>query len=656
MDVSAPAWEILIKNALVFDGSGTVPMQQDVAISQGKIAALGQNLSAAQAARVIDASGQWLLPGLLDIHTHFDLEVELDPGLPEAVRHGTTTAVVANCSLGVAYGSQRRNGDDPIVDCFARVENVPKSVLRKVADKVSWDNSADYLAHFAQLPLGPNIVPMIPHSMLRIEVMGLQDSVTREPTEAELQKMEQMVEQGMREGYVGFSTDGLPFHFLANRPNTHKQIPTQFAPFSELKRLTAIVRRWGRVWQATPPKDDKLAVFRNFLLTSGRLYGRPLKTTAVAAIDVSTNSSLLKLGLLMSRLLNSRFLRGMFRLQALAAPFKIWSDGVITPIAEEVPELRRLNECELDDRAGRLAILKDPAYIADFRRMWTRGKRGWNLARLKRWLRLDDNVLTRDLRDMTVESCPVADWSGDTLQSIFERLQQWQDSGQCGGDKPGIPAASPHSDVPSFARSEAERQAFATFANPIADDCEFFLHLLRTYDTDLRWWTVTANRNPQLTKQLLFNPLLLPGFNDSGAHLTNMAFYDGNLRTLKFAQQDGLSKVALAVRRLTQEPAEFFEIDAGTIRVGARADLVQIDPEALRRYEPEACIQYIYRDAFEHHQLVNRPEGVVVRTLIKGRVAWENGRYTAVFGHERLGQVMLHRDHVEPVIPFRQAA
>src|SRR5262249_29106755 len=160
-------------------------------------------------------------------------------------------------------------------------------------------------------------------------------------------------------------------------PNTHKQIPTQFAPFSELKFLTNIVRGWGRVWQATPPKDDKLAVFRNFLLTSGRLFGRTLKVTAVAAIDVAMNKSLARMGMLMSRMLNSRFLRGHFRLQALAAPFKVWSDGVVTPLAEEVPELRRLNELDLDDRAGRLKILNDPAYVVAFRKMWFHGKRSF---------------------------------------------------------------------------------------------------------------------------------------------------------------------------------------------------------------------------------------------------------------------------------------
>ncbi|TJY63091.1 N-acyl-D-glutamate deacylase [Sinimarinibacterium sp. CAU 1509] len=626
MEGSAPRWDLLLRNALLFDGSGNAPRHADVAIAGGRIAEVAAQLPVADAAQCIDVQGRWLMPGLLDVHTHFDLEVEIEPQLPEAVRHGTTTVVVANCSLGLAYGAQRRNGEDPIVDCFARVENVPKSVLRKVADRVDWNDSADYLAHFDRLPLGPNVAPMIPHSMLRIEVMGLQASVERDPTEAELARMEALVDKGMREGYVGFSTDGLPFHFLANAPNTQKQIPTQFAPFSELKRLTGVVRRWGRVWQATPPKDDKLAVFRNFLLTSGRLYGKPLKVTAVAAIDVTTNRLLLKLGLLLSRMLNSKLLRGVFRMQALAAPFKIWSDGVVTPIAEEVPVLRRLNECDLDDRARRERIMADPVWVAEFRRMWRHGKHGFGFARLKRSLRLDDNVLTRELRDMTIEQCPVAEWSGETMQAVYERLLRWQASGEgaCG---------------------VAETEAFASFPRPAGDDADFFLHLLRRFDTTLRWWTVTANRDPGKTKALLFNPLLLPGFNDSGAHLTNMAFYDGNLRMLKLAQDDGLEWVAQAVRRLTREPAEFFGLDVGTVEPGAVADLVMIDPEALRHFDPDQCIEYVYRDAFEHHQLVNRPQGVVAMVLIGGRVAWRDNAYTACFGHDRMGRVLRHRDH-----------
>jgi N-acyl-D-aspartate/D-glutamate deacylase len=625
MDQAVESWDTLLVNALVFDGSGGAPRLLDVAVKDGRIAAMEPRLPPSAAREVHDLSGQWLMPGLLDIHTHFDLEVEIEPGLPEAVRHGTTTVVVSNCSLGLAFGAQRVNGADPIVDCFARVENVPKHVLRKVGDAVTWNDSKAYLEHFDRIPLGANVAPMIPHSMLRIEVMGLQDSVSRDPTPAELAQMGALVEKGMREGYMGFSTDALPFHYMANTPNTHKQIPTQFAPYSELKFLTGFVRRWGRVWQATPPKDDKLAVFRNFLLTSGRLFGRPLKVTAVAAIDVHSDRRIVRMGLLLSRILNSRLLRGLFRFQALAAPFKVWSDGVITPIAEEIPELRRLNEKDLDDRAGRRAILDDPAWIAAFRRMWYRGKTGFGLARLKRWLRLDTNVLSRDLADMTIETCPVPAWNGETLASVHRRLCDWQATG-------------------TGARTPEEAAAFAKFPKP-ADDADFFLHLLREYDTDLRWWTVTANRDAAVIRDLLFNPLLLPGFNDSGAHLTNMAFYDGNLRTLKIAQADGTARVAQAVRRLTQEPAEFFGLDVGTLRVGAQADLVAVDPQALARYDAEGQVRTVWREAFQHRQMVNRSDGVVTRVMVGGKLAWSGTAYTPAFGRERLGRVLRHKDH-----------
>lgn len=636
MDGTSPRWSLLLKNALVFDGTGAPARKTDVAIAGGVIDAIDAHLPSERAEQTLDLEGQWLIPGLLDVHTHFDLEVELEPGLPEAVRHGTTTVIAANCSLGVTYGHQRRNGEDPIVDCFARVENVPKPVLAKVADQCTWTTSAAYLDHFDALALGPNFVTMIPHSMLRIEVMGLKASVTRNPTADELAQMKALLEKGMEEGYVGFSTDALPFHFLANQPHTDKQIPTQFAPYSELKALTGVVRRWGRVWQATPPKDDKLAVVRNFLLTSGRLHGKALKVTAVAAIDVATNRSIVKLGLLLSKILNSRLIKGHFRLQALAAPFKTWSDGVVTPLSEEIPELRRLNECDLDDRAARMAILHDPAWVKSYRRMWFKGKRGFNLANLLRLLKREDIVLSRRLDDMTIDRCPQAEWNGTLMQTVFDRLQQWQRSG-------------------AGAVSVAEAEAFARFPKP-CDDADFFLHLLREFDTALRWTTVTANRDPKVVRDLLFNPLLLPGFNDSGAHLTNMAFYDGNLRMLKIAQQEGLAQVAHAVHRLTEEPAELFGLDVGVLKVGARADLAVIDPEALAAYDSEANVQYLYREAFAHHQLVNRSDGVVRYTLINGKVAWGNGAYVPSFGHERFGQLLRHKAHTPLAAGVKLAA
>ncbi|MEM9305358.1 MAG: N-acyl-D-glutamate deacylase [Pseudomonadota bacterium] len=617
------AWDLLIKGAKVFDGTGVSPRIEDIAIADGRIAARGDGLARDGAARVIEGDGLWAMPGLLDVHTHFDLEVEIAPGLPEAVRHGTTTVVVANCSLGLAYGAQRRNGEDPVVDCFARVENVPKHVLKKVADRATWSTSADYLAHLDELPLGPNIVPMIPHSMLRIEVMGLKGSISREPRPDELEQMTNLLETAMDEGYPGFSTDALPFHYLANQPNTRKKIPTQYGSHTELKRLTGILRERGRTWQATPPKDSKIGIVRTLMLTSGRLHGRPLKTTVVAALDVATNRGIAKLGKLLSRILNSKLIDGHFRLQALAAPFRIWSEGPLNPLFEEIPELRELNEPDLEDRATRQRILNDPGYQRRFRRMWWHGRRGFSLARIKRWLDREDIAFDRDLDQMTVDRCPVEDWNGRTLGWILRRTRLYAQ---------GEPIESP---------TDGERVAMDALANVTGDEADFFLGLLRHFDTDLIWTTVSANRDPEVVRDLIMDPLLLPGFNDSGAHLTNMAFYDCNLRALQIAATIDDDAIAFTVKRLTREPAELFGVNAGTMEIGDVADLTIVDPKALARYRAEDHVHRIYREEFEHEQLVNRTDGLVPLVIIGGEIAWEADAFAASLGEKRLGRTLL---------------
>lgn len=610
-------WDMLIKGGMVFDGSGDFPVQKDIALKDGVIAAHGETLNSANAEQVIEVQGQWVMPGLVDVHTHYDLEVEITPGLPESVRHGTTTVVMSNCSLGLAFGAQRKDLDDPIVSCFARVENIPKHVLKKVADKVYWDSSESYLKHLNTLKLGPNVVPMIPHSMLRIEVMGLKDSVSRHPTQDELSEMKNLLQKGLDEGYAGFSTDALPFHFLANDPNRDKQIPTQFAPFSEIKALTSIVRDYDRVWQATPPKDSPPQVIRTFLLTSGLLHKKPLKTTVVAALDIASNGSIVKLATTLSRVLNSKLLKGRFYMQALAAPFKIWSDGPFNPLSEEIKELRELIETDLEDREARWAILDDPDYQTRFRAMWMTGKQGFNLARLKRKLRREDYAFNRTFSDMLIESCPIRSWEGQSFQAVFDAILR--------------------GNYPEDAR---EAKLFETDFKMVGDETDFMIAMFKAFDTDLVWSTITANRDEGLTRKLLMDPVLLPGFNDSGAHLTNMAFYDCNLRALKLAQQGGDKDVSYMIKRLTRDVSELFGVQSGTLETGVKADITIIDPEKLKTYDGQANVQRIYREEFEHEQLVNRSDDVVNYTIIGGKIAWQKDRFSAGLNTEVFGRVL----------------
>jgi len=634
-------WETLIKDALVFDGRGGAPVERDVAVSAGTIAELGEDLPRDDAREVIDARGRWLMPGLWDIHTHLDLEVELDPGLTEVVRHGTTTAVVANCSIGVPFGRQNKDGHDPVVSCFARVENIPKSVLRRVADRIDWDNPKGYLDHFEKIPLGANIVPMIPHSMLRIEAMGLDRAISEKATEQDLRKMEEILEQAMKDGYAGFSTDMLPFHYLSDDPYRKMRIPANHASYDEIKRLTHVVRRYGRVWQATPEKDKPQNVIRWFMLSSGRFFGKPLKVTAVAALDVVTNRFLAKLGVALTRIINSPLVKGRFRLQALAAPFRVYADGPITPLSEELPALRELNEIDLEDKAARMALLDDPAYRKRFRKMWYHDKKGFSLARIKRWLRIMDDSLSRDLEDMVMTDRPLPVWEGETLQDIYDRLLDWQ-ARPSGRGRTARTGRGP--------RNEAEARVFASFPNPVGDDCDFFLHLLRHFDTELRWYVLAANDDEERMARVLFDPQMLPGFSDSGAHLTNMAYYDSNLRGLQIAQRRSLDDVAYHVGRLTRVPAEFWGVEdrVGTIEPGRRADLVLIDPEALARYDSDAHTTFGYREALAAEQMLNRSDGVVTDVWIGGTPAWRDSRPTRQLGATPMGTALTVHTPVQP--------
>ncbi|MEM8501440.1 MAG: amidohydrolase family protein [Pseudomonadota bacterium] len=622
MSTSEKVWDSLIQGALVFDGSGEPPELLDIAISDGAIVAKGSVLAPQMAKEVIDAEGQWLMPGLLDIHTHLDLEVDLDPRLTEVVRHGTTTVLVGNCSLGTSFGQQIDGDQNPIVDCFTRVENIPKPVLRKCVDAVTWSSPGEYLDHFDDVPLGPNVAALLPHSMLRIEVMGLKDSVTRDPTEAELEEMSALLSDAMDQGYVGMSTDGLPFHFLASEPYTDQRIPTQFAKFGELKRLLQVVRDKNRVWQTTPIIENRAKAFVYFALTSGRLFGKTLKTSALSVMEFVLMPKASKGFLAFAKLMNSNLFKGNMHFQSLATNFRVWSDGIVSPLYEEMDSTCQLIAKEYDDVEGRKALLNDPEFVELFRKDWHHGRQGRNLAHFKAQMGMPDSLVIRDLVRMVFDRAPVDIWNGENMQSIFDRLERFQ-SGQI-----------------EAARNEEERASFEKFPSPIEDDANFMLHLLREHDRNFRYWVDVGNVTKSAVKELMMHEQALPGFSDSGAHITNMAFFDVNLMALKLGQEDGEDSVSKVVHRLTREPAEFFGLDVGRLDIGAQADITIVDPERLAQYDSNDNRKIIYRELFEHEQMVNRSDGVVSRVLIKGETVWQDQQFSAALGQKKLGRAL----------------
>ena len=305
----------IIRNGLYFDGTGAKGKKADLLIKDGKVAKVNGAIAPIENAKEIDAEGCWITPGFLDIHTHYDVEVEVMPGLEESIRHGVTTVVFGNCSLSSAVGNE-----DDIVDLFCRVENMPAKILKDwIKDKITWKTTAEYYEHLNELPVGPNIASFIGHSNVRVAAMGLKRSLTvRKAEKEELKNMKTMVHEAMEAGYLGMSIDMLPFHRWAGVNEENYKgvaIPSHQAGIKEYRNLANIVRRFNRVLQATPNALDKKSVIHLLGLSSG-LFRKKLKTTIVAALDIKSDKKMHKLATTLA-VFATNLLRADIKWQAL---------------------------------------------------------------------------------------------------------------------------------------------------------------------------------------------------------------------------------------------------------------------------------------------------------------------------------------------------
>ncbi len=199
------AYDLLVKNGRVIDGSGMPAFQGDVAVKNGKIVELGK--LSGPATRVIDADGLIVSPGFVDNHCHYDAQVTWDPLCSFSCYHGATTVIIGNCSLALAPlrpGTQER-----VAEFLSYVEAIPMDVLRTV--DFSWETTAQYMDTLDQR-LGVNVGTLIGHSAVRYYVMG-DECQGRGATEDEIESMQQLVRQGIQAGALGLSVSRNRGHF-----------------------------------------------------------------------------------------------------------------------------------------------------------------------------------------------------------------------------------------------------------------------------------------------------------------------------------------------------------------------------------------------------------------------------------------------------------
>jgi len=570
----------VIKNGLFFDGTGSKGVKKDIIIENGKVAEILNKAPKIDGVKEIDATDKWVIPGFIDIHTHYDAEVEVMPGLEESLRHGTTTVVMGNCSISAALGR-----DEDIVDLFCRVENMPAQVLTEwIKDRITWKNLGEYYEHLESLALGPNVASFVGHSNIRIAAMGVERSFTQpKATNEEKTKMDNYLQEAMEAGYLGMSIDMLPFHrwggvFQPKYKGT--SVPSQQASVSEYRRLANILRKYNRVLQATPNALDKMSGVHLLRMSSG-LFRKPLKTTIVAAMDLKTDENIHKLVTTLSKVGKTVFNADM-KFQALAMPFLNYGEGPITPLFEEFPSMVEVIGATREERK---AAFEDPKF-----RKWFR----------KDWNHKSTSIFPRLLKEMTVVKCPDHSLEGYTFQEL----------------------------VDSHANGH--------------DALDYFMDLIVAHDTDLVWKCTAANHRDRVRVGLLADEATIPGFNDSGAHNVNMAFHDGSLQVLRQSlEYPDLLPIEKAIHRLTQMPAEWLGLDAGSLTVGKRADVCVVDPSMLTTGLTEEPIEDYHPSLKGAFRYVKRSDGVVNHVLVNGREVFSDQKgFSADLGKKKYGQLL----------------
>ena len=228
--------DLVIDNAVLIDGLGNPRRPGSLAVRDGRIAAIGDDVG--QARTRVDAHGLVLAPGIVDLHTHYDAQLLWDPFATPSVDLGVTSVVIGNCGFTIAPCRERDR--DQTLRNLTHVEGMPLEALRAGVDW-SFESYAEYLGLLERKGSVPNVASFVGHSSVRTYVLGDQAS-RRAATSAEVAQMKRIVLDALRAGAVGFSTSTLEQHNGENGV----PMPSRLAGEHELNELTGALGDAGK--------------------------------------------------------------------------------------------------------------------------------------------------------------------------------------------------------------------------------------------------------------------------------------------------------------------------------------------------------------------------------------------------------------------------
>lgn len=264
-------YDLLIRGGLVVDGTGGEPFEADVAVQGARIAAIGK--LSGRGREEIDARGKLVTPGFVDVHTHYDGQVTWEQRLAPSSDHGITTVVMGNC--GVGFAPSRAEHRELMVRLMEGVEDIPDLVMTEGLPW-NWESFTDYLDALSRRHTDIDFAAHLPHSPLRVYVMGERGAALEPPTPEELARMRALTAEAVRAGAIGVSTSRVYSHrFRDGRP-----APSVNTGEEEVLALAAGLKDAGSgVFQMVPNTDAPIEQQYGLLHRIAQTSQRPVSFT-----------------------------------------------------------------------------------------------------------------------------------------------------------------------------------------------------------------------------------------------------------------------------------------------------------------------------------------------------------------------------------------
>ncbi|MFC3080485.1 amidohydrolase family protein [Phenylobacterium terrae] len=342
------AYDLVVRGGTVVDGTGAAPLEADVAVKDGRIAAVGK--VSGTCAEELDAKGLLVTPGFVDIHTHYDGQATWDERMQPSSWHGVTTVVMGNC--GVGFAPCKPEDHDRLIRLMEGVEDIPFPVL-SLGLPWNWESYPDYLDALARRRFDVDIASQLPHAALRVFVMG-ERGANREPaTEADIHAMAAIARRAAEAGAIGFSTS----RTLNHRTSDGQPTPTLTAGEDELTGIALGLAAAGKgVLQFVSDFVDPEAEF-DMLQRIVERSGRPL---SISLVQSPREPLVYRYLLERMRAANEKGLR--MRAQVATRPVGVLFglELTVNPFSRH-PSYREIARLPLDERVARL---RDPGFRA----------------------------------------------------------------------------------------------------------------------------------------------------------------------------------------------------------------------------------------------------------------------------------------------------